>query len=66
MKRPRDPQAPGWRAPTRRAFVGMIAAAAAAIAARGPALPLTVASEQDDSERPRDTWTGTTRWIGHC
>jgi len=66
---PRKPAAarpPGspWRPPTRRAFVAALGAAAAALAirdrGRGP-----VAS-RDDDDRPRSTWTGTTRWIGHC
>jgi hypothetical protein len=46
-----------WRPPTRRAFVAMLGAAAAAFAVRDK-LP--------EPERPRSTWTGTTRWIGHC
>lgn len=47
-----------WRAPTRRMFVAMIGATAAALAIR----------EQTpvEPERPRSTWTGKTRWIGHC
>jgi hypothetical protein len=47
-----------WRPPTRRAFVAMIAAAAAAIVVR----------EQTPApyDRPRPPWSGTTRWIGHC
>jgi hypothetical protein len=58
---PTAPTAPhtAWRPPTRRAFVAMLGAAAAALAVRGrrdaaPAAP------------PRSTWTGKTRWIGHC
>jgi len=37
MTRDRKPQAP-WRAPTRRVFVTMIGAAAAALATRGTGL----------------------------
>jgi len=60
---PRDPRAASspWRRPTRRAFVAMIGAAAAALTARQTGL-LPGAVE----EPPRSTWTGTTRWIGHC
>ena len=46
----------GWRPPTRRAFVSMLGAAAAALA-----LPA-----REPPEPPRSTWTGKTRWIGHC
>lgn len=56
MKRDKDQAT--WRPPTRRAFVAMLGAAAAAIAVRD-----TTPSE---AERPRSTRTGTTRWIGHC
>lgn len=47
------------RPPTRRAFVAMIGAAAAAIAVRERATP----TPTDPPQRP---WTGSTRWIGHC
>jgi hypothetical protein len=47
-----------WRPPTRRAFVAMLAAAASGVALRGK-LPIA-------ADRPRSTWTGKTRWIGHC
>ena len=56
MKRDDDKQTT-WRPPTRRAFVAMLGAAAAAFALREKA-QLT--------DPPRSTWTGTTRWIGHC
>lgn len=46
-----------WRAPTRRAFVGMIAAAAAA------ALAPKVEPSPAVASRSR---SGTTFWIGHC
>jgi len=46
-----------WRPPTRRAFVAMLASAAAALALR---------DVKPDREPERSTWTGTTRWIGHC
>jgi hypothetical protein len=36
----------------------MLGAAAAALALRE--------QQRVDEERPRSTWTGTTRWIGHC
>ena len=48
-----------WRPPTRRAFVAMLGAAAAALAVRAPPAPAP-------APRPRQTWSGTTRWIGHC
>jgi len=47
-----------WRPPTRRAFVAMLGAAAAALAVRERA--------PTDDEPPRKPSTGTTRWIGHC
>ena len=47
-----------WRPPTRRVFVAMIGAAAAALALREET-PV-------EPERPRSTWAGKTRWIGHC
>ncbi len=46
-----------WRPPTRRAFVAMLGAAAAALALR----------EQRPAADPlRSTQTGLPRWIGHC
>ncbi|MEJ7600303.1 MAG: hypothetical protein WKG01_20505 [Kofleriaceae bacterium] len=42
--------------PTRRMFVAMLGAAAAAIAIRDPS----------PAAPTRSTWTGKTRWIGHC
>ena len=57
MKKPSDtPPAATWRPPTRRAFVAMLGAAAAAIALR----------EKPKADPPRSTWAGSTRWIGHC
>ena len=54
-----DKKSAPWRPPTRRAFVAMLAAAAAALAVRE--------SEREPAgDPPRSTWTGTTRWIGHC
>ena len=44
-----------WRPPTRRAFVAMLGAAAAAIALR---------EREQNADPPRST--ATTRWIGHC
>jgi hypothetical protein len=46
-----------WRPPTRRAFVAMLAAAAAGLALR---------EKQAEVERPPSRWSGQTRWIGHC
>ena len=46
-----------WRPPTRRAFVAMLGAAAAALALR---------EQQAKDDPPRSTQTGPTRWIGHC
>ena len=75
MTRKKEPQGAGWRAPTRRAFVGMVAAAAAALAAKGPAPRVLEAMREaeqaaeqaaEEDARPRSTWSGTTRWIGHC
>ena len=47
-----------WRPPTRRAFVAMIGAAAAALAVR----------ETVPADPPRQTSNGQRipRWIGHC
>lgn len=56
-------RAPTWRPPTRRAFVAMLGAAAAAIAVERGVRKL---GTPPDDDRPRSTWTGTTRWIGHC
>jgi len=53
-----------WRPPTRRAFVSMLAAVAAALAFKDRAGLL--GPSEDDVDRPRSPWTGTTRWIGHC
>ncbi len=47
-----------WRPPTRRVFFAMLGAAAAALAVRQ--------HTSVEPERPRSTWTGKTRWIGHC
>jgi hypothetical protein len=52
-----------WRAPTRRAFVAMISAAAAALAAPSRARLLTMGAPSDDDPPSRPH---TTRWIGHC
>ena len=52
-----------WRPPTRRTFVAMIGAAAAALAVRDRGLP---DRPPPDDDRPPSRWTGTTRWIGHC
>lgn len=50
---------PAWRPPTRRAFVAILGAAAAALAVKATRVPL-------DDARPRSPWAGKTRWIGHC
>ncbi len=57
-RKPASDRPAPWRAPTRRMFVAMIGAAAAALAIREEA-PV-------EPERPRSTWAGKTRWIGHC
>jgi hypothetical protein len=46
-----------WRPPTRRMFVAMLGAAAAALAVR---------EAQVEQEPARKIWSGKTRWIGHC
>ena len=46
-----------WRPPTRRAFVAMLGAAAAALALR---------EQQAKDDPPQLARTGPTRWIGHC
>lgn len=63
----RDPGQP-WRAPTRRAFVSMIGAAAAALAVRNHVASAPVAAAQPaEPERPwRSPWSGPTVWVGHC
>lgn len=58
----RRPTVP-WTPPTRRAFVAMLGAAAAALALAPRVRKL---GTPPDDDRPRSTWTGTTRWIGHC
>jgi hypothetical protein len=57
MKKPAPAPTTTWRPPTRRAFVAMLGAAAAALALR---------DQRPKVDPPRSTWTGTTRWIGHC
>jgi len=54
----RDDNKPVWRPPTRRAFVAMLGAAAAALALREKT-PLA-------TDPPRSAQNRTTRWIGHC
>ncbi len=56
MTKPNEPKAT-WRPPTRRAFVQMIGAAAAALALREQAAE----SKPEDARPPPKT-----RWIGHC
>jgi hypothetical protein len=58
MKREK-PDARTWRPPTRRAFVGMIGAAAAALALRTGEREAQ-AKAQNPPVPPRP------RWIGHC
>jgi hypothetical protein len=55
----RDPNTT-WRAPTRRAFVAMLGAAATALAVERSVRQALRAN--DDVDRPRTA----TRWIGHC
>lgn len=50
---------PALPPPTRRAFVALIGAAAAVLAVKRPRWG-------GDEDRPRSTWSGKTRWIGHC
>lgn len=46
-----------WSPPTRRHFLGLVLAAGA----------ISLGREALRSEpHPRSTWTGKTRWIGHC
>jgi hypothetical protein len=62
--------------PNRRAFVAILSTAAAAVLlerplrnALAPACGGDGANEGAacaDDDRPRSTWSGTTRWIGHC
>lgn len=61
MSEPKD-RPTAWRPPTRRAFVAMLGAAAAALAIREHVARPTVV-EPEPAPRP---WTGSTRWIGHC
>jgi hypothetical protein len=49
-----------WKKPTRRAFVAMLGLGAAALAT------VKIKAKPGEPEPPRSTWTGTTRWIGHC
>lgn len=51
-----------WRAPTRRAFVAMISAAAAALVAPSRPRLVSVATPADEPPRRRSP----TIWIGHC
>ncbi len=51
-----------WRPPTRRAFVGMIGAAAAALAIRQRAPEAAEATEATEARN----LTARPRWIGHC
>jgi len=54
-----------WRPPTRRAFVAMLGAAAAALAVRHTVEAPGAAPVEPPEPAPRP-WTGSTRWIGHC
>lgn len=59
----KDPKPTTWRAPTRRTFVAMIGAAAAALALRGRTAKAAPppAGGTVPSPAPRKP-----RWIGHC
>jgi hypothetical protein len=57
-KKRADTPATTWRPPTRRAFVAMIGAAAAALALRE--------KRRSAGDPPRSPHTGKTLWIGHC
>jgi len=61
---PRRKEAP-WRPPTRRSFVAMLGAAAAAFAAAPRVHPLS-AREAPEATRRHSTAARTTLWIGHC
>ena len=50
-----------WTPPTRRAFVGMLGAALAAIVVRE-----SIVTAPAPAEPARTPWAGKTRWIGHC
>jgi hypothetical protein len=52
------PKTSPWRPPTRRAFVAMLGLGAAALA--------VTTGKRGAKQPPRSTWSGTTRWIGHC
>lgn len=58
MKRDDKPSTT-WRAPTRRAFIAMIGAAAAALA-------LKQKTRRPDGDPPRSARAHKTLWIGHC
>lgn len=62
----RDDRSTTWRAPTRRAFVAMLGAAATALAVERPVRQALRTAASEDPDPPRSTWTGKTRWIGHC
>jgi hypothetical protein len=47
-----------WTTPTRRRFFGMVMAAGAVAVAAGKVV--------QPEEPGRSTWSGKTRWIGHC
>jgi hypothetical protein len=64
--RDRNPAKSPWAPPTRRAFVAMIGAAAGALAIGHRSGGAVVERAALDDDPPRSTWTGTTRWIGHC
>jgi hypothetical protein len=61
---PRRREVP-WRPPTRRTFVAMLGAAAAAFAATPRVHPLAARKEPEATQR-HSTAAETTRWIGHC
>jgi len=44
----------------------MLGAAATALAVERPVRQALRTAAVDEVDRPRSTWTGTTRWIGHC
>lgn len=48
------------REPSRRAFIGMLGAAVTTVAA------YKVGVSVAPKEIERSTWSGVTRWIGHC
>lgn len=60
MKGPRTPKSPTWSPPTRRSFMAMLGAAAAALAIGGEANAKPAAPSPTPASPPSRP-----RWIGH-